>query len=328
MTSSIMPDADTARALLREVGIIAGPEQVVMVPGGTINTTFRVEQGREAPLYLRIAPGDQEIEAGPSWMTPHGLRREAEVIGMLAEVSALLPRTVHADWTRELIDRDWVLQTEVPGRPWSEVRDGLPPEQDEHLWRQLGTITRKIHSVAGGAFGPPEDGFGHDAWSDLVRWDVTGFQVDAKRFGIDEDPFRRLTAMVNEEVYVLDQVTEPSLIHSDLDPRHIFVERSEAGDLEISGIIDLEFARFADPYSESIFVMEALSGGSDPGMAAFCETYGCDAPDRSSSMRSVIYQLTALGWVVMDLHRRGRIDAIPDVLVRMTGLLDRAENAM
>lgn len=323
-----MPNVDTARALLREIGIIAGPEQVVLVPGGTINTTFRIAQGREAPLYLRIAPGDEEVEGGPSWMTAHGLRREAAVIGMLDELSALMPRTVHADWSRELIDRDWVLQTAVPGRPWSEVRDDLTTEDDEHLWRQLGTITRQIHSVEGTEFGPPEDGYGQGAWSDLVRWDVTGFQVDAHRFDIDEDPFRRLTAVVNESVHILDMVTEPRLIHSDLHPRHIFVEQEEVGEVRISGVIDLEFARFADPYSESVFVMDALAGNRDPGMAAFCDGYGCEAPDRASSLRSLIYQLTSLGWVVMDLHRKGQRDAIPDVLARMTGLLDRAENAM
>lgn len=328
MTSSILPDVDTARALLREIGIIAGPEQVVPMPGGTINTTFRIAQGKESPLYLRIAPDDDEVEAGPGWLSAHGLRREAAAIGMLDAISELLPRTVHADWSRELINRDWVLQTEVPGRPWSEIDEDLTPDEHTSLWRQLGSITRQIHSVVGSEFGPPEDGFGHGTWSDLVRWDVTGFRVDAHRFGIDEDPFRRLTAMVNEAVHILDKVTEPRLIHSDLHPRHLFVRRNEAGDVHISGIIDLEFARFADPYSESIFVMDALAGNSDPGMAAFCEAYGCELPDRSFGLRSVIYQLTALGWVVMDLHRKGQRDAIPEVLARMTALLDRAENAM
>src|SRR5690606_28231701 len=112
MTSSILPDVDTARALLREIGIIAGPEQVVPMPGGTINTTFRIAQGKESPLYLRIAPDDDEVEAGPGWLSAHGLRREAAAIGMLDAISELLPRTVHADWSRELINRDWVLQTE------------------------------------------------------------------------------------------------------------------------------------------------------------------------------------------------------------------------
>src|SRR5699024_5686969 len=129
-------------------------------------------------------------------------------------------------------------------------------------------------------------------------------------------------------VPVLDQITEPRLIHSDLHRRHVYVRRNESGEIQISGIIDLEFARFADPYSESIFVMDALAETRDPGMVAFCEAYGCEAPDRSTNLRSIIYQLTALGWVVMDLHRTGRIDAIPDVLSRMTGLLDEAEHAV
>jgi aminoglycoside phosphotransferase (APT) family kinase protein len=325
MLSSMMPDTATARALLRENGIIVGEEHILPVPEGTINTTFRILRGQEPPLYLRIAPGDAEVEASPGWMTAHGLRREMTVIGMLEPLEHLLPRMVHADWSRELIDRDWVLQTQVPGIPWPELRPELTVDEDRDLWRQLGEITRTIHAVRGAEFGPPEEGYGHGRWSELVRWDVTGFQVDAHRFGIESDAFQRLTMLVNGSVDDLDEVTEPRLVHSDLHDRHVFVRRDDRGAPVISGLIDLEFARFADPYSESIFVMQGLSEGDGEEFAAFCDGYGCEPPARGSEHRSLIYQLTALGWIVMDLHRRGDDERIPEVLERMVVKLDEAE---
>jgi aminoglycoside phosphotransferase (APT) family kinase protein len=300
-------------------------DHILPVPEGTINTTFRILRGQEPPLYLRIAPGDAEVEAGPGWMTAHGLRREMAVIGLLEPLVHLLPRMVHADWSRDLIDRDWVLQTEVPGVPWPDLRPELTPDEDRDLWRQLGEIARTIHGVAGAEFGPPEEGYGHGRWSELVRWDVTGFQVDAQRFGIDPDPFQRLTMLVNGSVDELDDVTEPRLIHSDLHDRHVFIRRDDGGAPVISGLIDLEFARFADPYSESIIVMQEMGEGSGEEFVAFCEGYGCEPPTRGAGLRSLIYQLTALGWTVMDLHRLGEDDRIPETLERMVAMLDEAE---
>jgi Ser/Thr protein kinase RdoA (MazF antagonist) len=325
MSSSMMPDSGTVRELLRENGMIVAEDHIVPIPEGSINATFKILRGKEPPLYLRIAPGDADVEEGPVWMTSHGLRRESAVFGMLEPLAELLPRTVRADWSRELIDRDWVLQTQVPGAPWPEIRPELTADEERDLWRQLGAVTRTIHSVRGAEFGPPEEGYGHGRWSELVRWDVTGLQVDAKRFGLDEDPFHRLTALVNGSVEELDHVTEPRLIHSDLHDHHIFVRRGNDDEPVISGLIDMEFARFADPYSESIFVMHETEDDVSEQFASFCQGYGCEPPTRTARRRSLIYQLTALGWNVMDLHRRGQEERLPEALELMVTTLDEAE---
>lgn len=325
MSASMMPDTDTARALLREIGIVVAEDHIVPTTGGTVNASFRVLQGKEPSLFLRIAPSDAEVDAGPSWISSHGLRRELVAIQMLEPYVPVLPRTVHTDWSRRLIDRDWVVQTEVRGTPWNELQAELTPEENLDLWRQLGQMTASMHSLSSRQFGPPEEGLGHESWSDMVRWDVTGLLVDAQRFGIDPDPFHRLTELVNQSVKILDEITEPCLIHSDLYTHHVFVRRTDDGGPEISGLIDFEFARFADPYSESVFVNAALEGDDDAEFQAFCEAYGCEQPTQQSRLRMVIYQLTALGWTVTDLHRTGEADGIPEVLGVMTTMLEREE---
>jgi Ser/Thr protein kinase RdoA (MazF antagonist) len=322
MSSSMMPEIRTARALLREVGKVVSEENIETVQHGSINATFRIRQGREPSLYLRLAPSDAEVDAGPSWMTSHGLRQEQTAIRMMEPLAHLLPRTVHLDWSREVIDRDWVLQTEVRGTPWTDVGDEMTDEQSIDIWRQLGRLLRTMHGIIGAEFGPPVEGFGHQSWSDLVRWDVTGLLVDAQRFGLDADPFRRLTELVNHSTRVLDEVTDPRLIHSDLHPHHVFVDRNAAGAWEITGLIDLEYARFADPGSESIFVTRELEGGDDDAFAAFCEGYDCYPPSRHDRFRLDIYALTTLGWIATDLHRIGEPDRIPEILEFMSDRLD------
>lgn len=325
MSSPMMPDARTARALLHEIGLVVAEEHIHLVQSGSINTTFRVDQGKEAPLYLRIAPSDAEVDAGPDWITAHGLRQEQTAIGMLEPIQHLLPRTVHADWSRTLIDRDWVVQTQVRGTPWTEMEDELREDEQLALWRQLGEILRRMHGVRGEAFGPPVEGLGHECWSDLIRWDVTGLLVDAQRFGIDPDPFRRLVDLVNHSVHLLDEITEPRLIHSDLHRHHVFVRRRVDGDVEISGLIDLEFARFADTGAESIFVDHELDGGDSAGFAAFCEGYGCHHPSHDERARLAIYALTSLGWAATDLHRTGERHRIDEALQAMAERLDHEE---
>lgn len=329
MSVSIMPNRQVVRDLLRDIGMRVAEDRIFPVPGGTINTAFRIDQGRERPLILRIAPTDAEAEAGPSWFSSHGLRREQTTIRLLAEdIAALMPQTVHFDDSRTLIERDWVLQTWVEGEAWKGIRPTLTAAEDLQLWRDLGRVTRRIHASVGKEFGPPEAGLGFATWADLVRWDVTGFCVDAGRFGIDPRPFERLVETVDRAVPILNRITEGRLIHSDLGQRHIFIRRDEHGVPQISGLIDFEFARFADPASESVFIDTALLPSHDGSDVALCEGYGCARPTHDDQVRTRIYTALALGWMATDLARLQRPKQVPALLDRLSGVVDEAREMM
>lgn len=326
---SIMPDRQTVWDLLQQIGMSVRLEQIVRVHGGTVNTAFRIDRGDDAPLILRVAPSDAEAAAGPSWLTSHGLRREQTTIRLLSEdIASLMPRTVHFDDTRELIDRDWVMQTWVRGEAWAEIQSELTGSENARLWRELGRLTRGIHAIVGREFGPPEAGLGFATWSDQVRWDVTGFVVDASQFGLERAPFDRLVRIVDDAVPVLNRVTEARLIHSDLGLRHVFIARDASGVPSISGLIDFEFARFADPWSESVFIDEALTPHHDGRDVAFCEGYGCARPSRDDVVRRHIYMAVALGWIVTDLMRLNRPKQVPAMLTRLGSVLDATRGLM
>lgn len=326
MNTTMMPDQSTVRALLRHIGMEVPDRHITPVSGGTINIAYRIDQGHNGPFIIRLSPTDAEAEAGPGWMTSHGLRREQTTMGLLSGISHLLPRTVHFDESREHIDRDWVLQTWVRGEPWQDVRPSLSSDEDLDLWRQLGQVIRQIHDVTGREFGPPEAGLGYATLSDLIRWDVTGFSVDALRFGIDAGPFDRLQSLVDDAAPVLNEIEEPRLIHSDLNQRHVFIGRSADGRREIAGLIDLEFARFADPYSESVFVDAVLLPRNDGSDVALCEGYDCAPPTHEDELRRHIYTLVALGWTVMDLVRQDQSQQVPPLLDQIESTISQARN--
>ncbi|MBA2277061.1 MAG: phosphotransferase [Chloroflexia bacterium] len=286
--------------------------------GGTVNMTYRLDVAGEPACVLRVAPSPGVVERGPSWLSPLGLRREYALTPLLAPVAPLLPRTLAADFTRQLLDRDWVIQSIVAGTPWSELEDGLTADERADLWRQLGTLTRAIHAVEGDAFGAPDQP--RATWFDVVREDLDGIQRDWWRFDLPHpEGVAELCRVVERNRTVLDAMGAPRLVHSDLDPRHVFVARGPDGRLRISGLIDHEYGRFADPASESMLVWFA---GESAAPAAFFETYGSPLDDETSRWRSLVYRAVALGWATADAAHLGRVDSARETSADLQTVVD------
>lgn len=319
MTDPIMPDIARARALLNDIGW--DNVDIHAVPGGSINNTFRLVEG-DSTWYLRIGPTAVDVDAGPSWFTGKGLRREQLAITMWSEHAHLFPKTVHSDFSRSQVAADWVIQEAIPGDPWEEIRSRLSAEQSTSLWRQFGALVAELHAYTGPEFGPPDPGVGYSRWSELCRWDATGLLTDARKYELPIEPFKRLCDLVDKYTYELDEIDSPRLIHSDLGLRHVMVDVRGDGEPVITGMIDMEFARFADPYSESIFVAQALQPQRDPMFDIFIEAYGAERPDRDFRIRSHIYQLVALAWWITDAMRRHRPTEAHEIMDRFLHRLD------
>lgn len=318
MTDPIMPDIDRARALLASIDW--HDVQLEAVSGGTVNNTFRVSDG-SSTWYLRIGPTAAEVNAGPSWFTGRGLQREQQVIALWSGHAHLFAKTVHTDFTRSQIGADWVIQEAVPGDTWESIRSRLSPDQTRSLWQQFGTLVAELHAYTAPEFGPPDPGIGYSYWSGLCRWDATGLLTDARKYDLPLDPFRKLCELVDKYTHELDEVQTPRLIHSDLGIRHVMVDFAEGEMPTITGILDLEFARFADPYSESIFVAQALQRQRDPMFEEFLEAYGAERPDRSARIRGLIYQMVAMAWWITDAMRRHRTSKAREILDQLNNRL-------
>lgn len=297
-----MTAAEITAIVRRAFGPAAMPRRADEIGTGTVNTTYRLAPVTGTPCILRVGPARAATATGPSWLTADTLQREHALTPYLAPIASLLPRTLGADFTRQLIDRDWVIQTLVPGRSWSDIEGTLTGEENGSLWRQLGTITRQIHAVEGPAFGPLPPGRSFARWSALLAHDSGDLVADFARFGLPEEAPRLVRWFVAERAPMLDAASSPRLIHSDLDQRHVFVQRDRAGRPIITGIIDHEFGRFADPLSESLLL--TLPGR--PEAAPFFETYGPLPDDDASRWRARLYEAIALGWTAGDQAHQGQ----------------------
>ncbi|MGI8484208.1 MAG: phosphotransferase family protein [Thermomicrobiales bacterium] len=323
-----IPEKSIEAIVTRAYGHETSLQAAQPVGGGSVNDVIALTFDHEPAAILRIAPSAEQAASGPSWLTSFGLRREQAIIALLPHLAHLLPETVHADFSRTLLDRDWVIQSFVRGTSWSELAASMTEKQHANVWHQTGSLARSIHVVRDNAFGLPNDGEAgtrSPQWSDVLLYDAEGFLADAGRFGIDPGPFERLHAVITHHAGTLDVIAIPGMIHSDLDPRHIFLEPDGNREYRISGLIDLEFGRFADPLSESLIVQFAFDPNARAFADAFWQGYGSFPLAPGDDLRSLIYQGIALSWVLTDLARLQRHTELAEVTSALNARLRQLE---
>jgi hypothetical protein len=121
----------------------------VELGGGSYNNTYRVDIGEQRPVILRVAP-----EPSKQWRIERELMRNEHVsLPYFASVSAMMPRTLFADWTHEIVGRDYVWQTMLDGVPAHQGLNAFPRTQWPTFFEQVGTIARTIHNTCGNRFG-------------------------------------------------------------------------------------------------------------------------------------------------------------------------------
>ncbi|MDT0263020.1 phosphotransferase family protein [Jatrophihabitans lederbergiae] len=111
------------RSLGADVRVTAATEIGV----GTYNSTYRLDLERldlerEAPVVLRIAP----TPARQSPAARDAMRNEYAAAPFLAPLGLLVPRILAADFTHQLIDRDYMVQTLLAGVPASTGLTVIP----------------------------------------------------------------------------------------------------------------------------------------------------------------------------------------------------------
>src|SRR5215211_5877037 len=139
-----MPLSPTSNHILSMCGRAFGPSVHVTsareLGGGTFNRTFLITLS-DQQVILRIAPPPT---ADLLWNERWLMRCEVQIQPFFAALAPLMPRTLLADFTHQLIDRDYVFQTHLTGDRWDQIGDRFTPEEKLQLWEQFGSITKTI----------------------------------------------------------------------------------------------------------------------------------------------------------------------------------------
>jgi aminoglycoside phosphotransferase (APT) family kinase protein len=297
-----------------------GPGTVVAsaveLGGGMYNTTYRVTlAGRDRPVILRVAPApERQFRIERELM-----RNEHAALPFLAPVARLVPRTVMADFTREIVDRDYMFQAFLDGVPGPDGIGGYSPGQHAGLYRQLGEIAAAVHGVRGDRFGPVA-GPWHATWSEAVIGYFTSLAADLDDAGLDSADVRLVAGAAHRDQAVLDEVTVPRLLHGDLWTVNVMLEAGAAEPV-ICGLFDHDRAWWGDPEADWPLYMAARKPGG--ARDAFWDGYGPRPSGDAAARRSLYYLARHVGAIRLERHRVGSASLVPQTYEQVRDVLAR-----
>ncbi|WTX67866.1 aminoglycoside phosphotransferase family protein (plasmid) [Streptomyces halstedii] len=202
---------------------------------GMYNNVYRVVlAGQARPVILRVAP-----EEGRQFRSErHLMRNEYGSVPWLSVIAPLMPHVLAADWSHEVINRDWMIQTHLDGAPAPEYLGTYPRTAWPEFFRQMGAIARSVHDVRGPHFGPV-GGPGYGTWSEAVITSLEEIAADLDGAGLDSADVRKVAAVAAHDRAVLDEVTEPRLLTGDLWTVNVMLDAG-AAEPTITGVFDMD----------------------------------------------------------------------------------------
>ncbi|MGH3874747.1 MAG: phosphotransferase family protein [Pseudonocardiaceae bacterium] len=301
----------------RAFGSNVGVSSAVELGNGMYNNTYRVDIGEDRPVILRVAP-----EPARQYRIERSLmRNEYASAPFLAPIAPMIPRTLAADFTREIIARDYLFQTMLDGVSGPEGIGQYPRSAWTSFFRQMGTITRSIHAVRGEQFGPVT-GPGFGTWGEAVAAFFADLVADLDEAGLDSADVQEVMAAADKYQAVLNEVTEPRLLHGDLWTVNVMMA-SDAPEPTITGVFDNDRTSWGDPESDWTIFMAAKKPGTERD--AFWETYGPRPSTAVAARRSLFYLAKHIGAIRLERHRLGNADAVPETYQQMREVLDQLQ---
>ncbi|MFI9629906.1 phosphotransferase family protein [Streptomyces sp. NPDC052042] len=265
--------------------------------GGYYNNTYRIDLGGDRPVVLRVAPKPgRQAKADPEMM-----RNEHASVPHLAPVADLLPRTLTIDFTHQVIGRDYMFQTFLAGVPAAKVLATYPEPVRDAFFRQLGDITRTVHSVRGPGFGRVA-GPVHERWSDALFTWFDRAAADLTDAGLDAGDVTRLVEVADRDRAVLDEIAEPRLLHGDLWVGNTMLAEGAPQPL-ITGVFDCDRTWWGDPEADWPIYLALRKPGTERD--AFWESYGQVGRTESARWRALVYEAKHATALLLEFHRFG-----------------------
>ncbi|MDN5762858.1 MAG: aminoglycoside phosphotransferase family protein [Microlunatus sp.] len=311
---------DLARIVSAWRGRSGDLDDVAVIDGGGYNTTFRLRLTDGSQAVLRLAPRPEDERPSERSM----MRNEWAAIPLLRPVAHLMPVTLVADFTHELVDRDYLIQSFLSGVRARETTKTWAPNQVTGFWRSLGAILAAIHTVTATTFGRII-GPHHDTWSQTMQACFHAVADGCDELRLDSSDLRLLAHLSSESRDLLDQVHRAHLLHGDLIPGNVMVDPDHPG-RGIIGIFDCDRAWWGDPAADwTLLTVERLPSESAAG---FWTGYGQDLlSDQQARRRRLLYRAYGLGEARLEHARLGRADKVAATYPAINELIAEYRNS-
>ncbi|WP_053372510.1 phosphotransferase family protein [Paenibacillus sp. FJAT-27812] len=256
------------------------PTVIKELTDGWANAAYQVTLANGQSVIVKAAPlSDTKMMSYEQGL----MKTEVEVLRLVKLVGALPVPAVYAhDNSESIVDCEYFIMEMLEGEPYNKVKDQLTEEQRNQIDYQLGVYNRQLNEIRGERFGlyAASDGSADSTWRESFHQLLLGVLADGEREGVqlpaDYDSIRNEVAL---RLDVLDEVTEPRLVHWDLWDGNVFIK-----DGAVSGIIDFERALWGDPLMEHYFSHFNKT-------ASFLKGYGIKSFTTGEQGRRALYDL-------------------------------------
>jgi aminoglycoside phosphotransferase (APT) family kinase protein len=282
-------------------------DEIVPLTAGYFNTAYAIHFANLAPnIVLRIAPHpDQPVLTYEKDL----MRRERVILETIQRIEDIpyVPALLGYDFSRQLINRDYIFIEKLSGVALSDVKETLAPGNLQAIEHEVGSYVARLGQVKGEFFGYFEDGPGHgsDSWRTAFIAILEAIIHDGETLGVELPvSYDVLRVITQKHADHLDEISEPAFVHWDLWAGNVFV-KPQNGKYGIEGIIDWERAFWGDPDAET-----AVSGQfyGPEFMVGYGKQLAKSGPE---AIRQSLYRLYL--WLVLLIETKVR-DYAPDYL--------------
>ena len=220
-----------------------------LLRGGLFNTTYRLDM-EDRSVILRLGPVHREV------LLPYEqylMASEPVIQELMWRRGIPTSKTVFLDLDRSFLDRDIAVVGSIPGASMASLE--LDPAKERGICRKAGELVRSIHTISAYDLPvPPEHPFGRtslvlngkgsDSWREAILCEVRQWSEHAEAAELlPYELIQRCVRCFEVLGAVLDEVTEPLLVHGDIWYGNLLVD--EGGSLQ--AIIDNDRSFFGDP---------------------------------------------------------------------------------
>jgi len=272
---------------------------------GKYNTTFFVEGGSR-PLVLRVAPED---ERRLNLFYEHRMMRQEPGIHreIRSRTSVPVPAIIAHDFSRKLLERDFLIMELAPGKPLSESF-GLSRREFDRVLGETGEALRAVHAIQRESYGylgehrPMEPQAG---WTEAfaIMWNKLLDDIQSCG-GYDAREAGAMRKLLDLHLGVFMRKVPSSLLHMDVWAQNILIG-SNGG---LASLLDWDRALWGDPEIE--FAVLDYCGISEP---AFWEGYAQKREDNEQAgIRRIFYMLYELQKYIFIRRVRGKNPSLAD----------------
>ncbi len=289
--------------------------EIVPRSGGQQNTIFEVRRPAGPHLIVKVYAPDS------TWKQA----KEIYIYGLLAdELGDAVPQVVHAEPPSQTDETDetdeteaFTVLTKLDGVPLSKTS---PPDW-QPIYRQLGSLLAKIHSIRQPAHGYLTD--------HILDPQTTNSQYMRRQFANKIDEFhgdpelkQHIAQHVDQHAALLEHDAQPVLCHNDFHEGNVLVDPNT---WQVRGFVDVENAIAADPLMD-LAKTEYYSIHDDKAkLDGLLDGYGELPPDwrERTTLYRLYHALELWDW----FHSIGTVDPLDSIAEDLRSILGITRNA-